>query len=168
MKTIRIALIIFSMLAVFACNNQQSKKAEEDTTVIRKPISKKTIIKKTDIIEQKEIKLCEDLITEIVTTSPRYRQLTKGLYKAVVNNGGQSFGIRLEGSPSPGQGKTKNYSKTYDFTLYEMYPDRQLNTARFSYNPNKKQLYEYDEINTQLNPIEFDSNLLLKYEALCK
>ncbi len=168
MKTIRITVIVFSILAAFACNNQQSKKVEDDASAVNKLPSEKSNIKKIDKTEQKEFKPCENLVTEILTTSPRYRQLTKGLYKAVVKNGGLNFGISLEGSPNPKQDKAWSYSKTYDFTVYEMYPDRQLNTARFSFNPNNKQLYEYDAAHDQLKPIEFDRNLLLKYETLCK
>jgi hypothetical protein len=168
MKTIRITIIAFSVMAAFACNNQQSKRAEVDSTAVRKPPSEKSIIKKTDKAEHKELKLCDSIVTEILTTSPRYNKLTKGLYKAVVKNGGLSFGISLEGSPNPRQDKSWSYSKTYDFTLYEMYTDRKLNTARFSFNPNNKQLYEYDAVHDQLKPIEFDRNLLLKYDALCK
>jgi hypothetical protein len=166
--TIRITVIVFSILAAFACNNQQSKQAEDNASAVRKLPSEKPIIKKPDKTEQKELKPCEYLVTEIVTTSPRYKQLTKGLYKAVVKNGGLSFGISLEGSPNPRQDKAWSYSKTYDFTVYETYSDRQLNTARFSFNPNNKQLYEYDAANDQLKPIAFDKNLLLKYDALCK
>jgi hypothetical protein len=59
-------------------------------------------------------------------------------------------------------------SQTYEFTVYEVYTDRELNTARFSFNPNSRQLYEYDEIRNLLKPIEFDRKLLKKYDALCK
>jgi hypothetical protein len=168
MKTYRITIIVFSMLAAFACNNQQSKKAEGDASAVRKLTSEKSIIKKIDKTEQKDFKPCECLVTEILTTSPRYRQLTKGLNKAVVKNGGVSFGISLEGSPNPRQDKAWSYSKNYDFTVYEMYTERQLNTARFSFNPNNKQLYEHDAVHDKLIPIEFDRNLLVKYKALCK
>ena len=156
------------MLAAFACNNQQSKEAEDVASAVRKTISEKPVIKKTDKTGQKELNPCEGLVTEILTTSPRYRQLTKDLNEAVVKNGGLSFGFSLEGSPDPGRDKAWIYSKTYDFTIYESYSDRQLNTARFSFNPNNKQLYEYDAVRDELKPIEFDKNLLLKYEALCK
>ena len=156
------------MLATFACNHQQSKKAENETPAVKIPTSEKTIIQKIDKTEQKEFKTYESLVKEILTTSPRYKQLTNGLYEAVVKNGGLSFGISLEGSPNPKQDKAWSYSKTYDYTLYEMYTDRQLNTSRFSFNPIKKQLYEYDAVNDQLKQIEFDRNLLLKYEALFK
>jgi len=181
MKTIKIIIfILFSLLAVYACNNRQSKKVKDVTiaienTTAEKPVIKevvkideKSILKKTDKIEQKELTPCEKLVKEILTTSPRYKQLTKGLDKAVVKNGGQSFGISLEGSPNPRQDNAWGYSKTYDFTVYEMYADRQLNTVRFSFNPNDKQLYEYDAVKDQLKPIEFDRNLLLKYETACK
>ena len=192
MRTIRITVILFLVLAAFACNNQQSKKAKGDASATKKLTSEKSIIKKIDKTDekpiskridkidekpvikntnklvQKELKPCENLVADILTTSPRYRQLTKGLNNAVVKNGGLPFGISLEGSPNPRQDKAWSYSKTYDFTVYEMYTDRQLNTARFSFDPSNKQLYEYDAVNDKLKPIEFDRNLLLKFEALCK
>ncbi len=168
MQTIKMTLIVFFTLAAFACNNQQSKKPEVGASAVRISSSKKSNIKKINKTEQKELKPCECLAKEILTTSPRYKQLTEGLYKAVIKNGGQFFGISLEGSPNPRQDKAWSYSKTYNFTVYEMYTDRQLNTARFSFNPNKKQLYEYDAVHDQLKPIEFDRNLLLKFETLCK
>ena len=168
MNTFKITVIVFFILAAFACNNQQGKKAEDNTSSVRKLPSEKPDSKKTDKTEEKELKLCEDMVTMILTTSPRYRQLTKGLNKAVVKNGGLYSGIRLEGRPNPRHDKACSYSKTYDCTLFEMYSDRQLNTARFSFNPTDKQLYEYDAVHDQLKPIEFDRNLLVKYEALCK
>jgi len=168
MKIIRITIIVFFILAAFACHNQQSKKAEGNAIATGKPTSEKSINKKTNKTEIKEFKPCEYLVTEILTTSPRYKQLTKGLNEAVVKNGGLSFGISLVGSPNLRHDKAWRYSKTYDFTVYEMYTDRQLNTARFSFNPNDKQLYEYDAVHDQLKPIEFDRSLLLKYEEVCK
>lgn len=179
MKTIRITLIVFFLPVIFACNNQQSKKAEGNNSIVNKSISEKPVNKSKDTIlgqpitkkinktGQKDIKPCENLITEILTTSPRYKQLTKGLNKAVVKNGGQYFGVSLEKSPDPKHDKAYGYSKTFDFTIYEMYTDRQLNTARFSFDPNKKQLYEYNIGIGRLKPLEFDKQLLLKYDSLC-
>jgi len=160
MKTIRLAIAVLSILATFACSNQQSKKAEDNATGTKKPTS--------DNPEQKDSGSREYIVTNILTTSPRYIQLTKGLLEAVVKNGGLSFGISLEGSPNPRKDSAWSYSKTYDFTIYEMYPDRQLNTARFSFNPKNKQLYEYDAALDKLVPIEFDRNLLVKFDELCK
>ena len=168
MKTIGFAIIIFTILIAFACNNQKNKNLGVTASIADKAISNKKINDNSAKTEKKELTSCEYLVREILTTSPRYRQLTKGLYKAILKNGGLSFGISLDGSPNPTQDKSLMYSKTYDFTLYEMYPDRQLNTARFSYDPKKKQLYEYDIIADQLMPIAFDKNLLLNNENVCK
>jgi len=168
MKTIRISVLLFSILLAFACNNKQSDKTKEDESVVKKLLTGKSIFKKQEKAELNKYKSCESIVKEILTTSPRYCQLTKGLNKAVVKNGGQSFGITLEGSPNPLHDKAWGYSETYDFTIYENYMDRQLKTARFSFNPNNKQLYEYDAVNDQLKPIKFDRKLLLKYEALCR
>jgi hypothetical protein len=167
MKRIKIILVVFSMLAVFACNNQQSKKGEKHFADTANLLSEKPVIKKSHP-EQKDFKPCDNIVKEILITSPRFKRLTKGLYNAVVKNGGKSFGINMEGSPNPQNNKGCSYSKTYDFTLYEMYTDRQLNTARFSFNPKDKKLYEYDAVLDQLDQIAFDRTLLLKYEALCK
>jgi hypothetical protein len=168
MKTIKIAVFVFILLATLACNKQKGKNAETDSATVNKPITERSDIKKTDKTEQEEFKPCDSLVKEILTTSPRYKKLTKGLYKAVVKNGGQSFGIRLERSPNHKQDSRMSYSKTYDFAVYEVYTDRELNTARFSFNPINKQLYEYDEVHDQLKTIEFDRNLLLKYDTLCR
>ena len=71
-KAIKIT-IVFSILAAFACNNQQSKKTEDSASAVRKLPSEKSIIKKIDKTEQKELKLCEHLVTEILTTSSMSR-----------------------------------------------------------------------------------------------
>jgi len=164
MRTIKISILVFFFLAAFACNNKQNKKVEDvsqEQEEIELPVEESEV-KTTEIIEQKEL-----IATEILTTSPRYMLLTKGLTEAVIKNGGLSFGIYLEGSPNPSQNKAWSYSENYEFTLYEMYPDRKLTTARFTFNPNKKLLYEYDAVKDQFIPIEFDRNLIVKYEALC-
>jgi hypothetical protein len=166
-RIFKITIILFSILVALSCNNHQNEKKVESGSVGKKQINEKQISKKPNITKQKEFKTCESLITEILTTSPRYKEITKGLSKAVIKNGGLAFGFSLEGSPNPKQDKAHGYSKTYDFTIYEMYTDRQLNAASFSFNPIKKQLYEYDAVNDRLNSVEFDRSLLLKYEALC-
>jgi hypothetical protein len=93
--------------------------------------------------------------------------LTKGLAEAVLKNGGLYFGLALEGSPDPRQDSAMSYSKTYNYTLYEMYPDRQLNTSRFIFNPGNKQLYEYDPVHDQLTAINYAKNLLLQLDTGC-
>ncbi|MBN1183623.1 MAG: hypothetical protein JXB49_15135 [Bacteroidales bacterium] len=168
-QSIKIAVIAFTLLAAYACNSEQSKKVEDkDTSIIKMPISEESIIKEEDKSDLKELRLCENLVIEVLTTSPRYKELTKGLAEAVIANGGLSFGISLEGSPNPERDWARSFSKTYDFTIYENYENRQVNIARFSFNPDNKQLYEYDAVQDQLKPIVFDGDLLITFDSLCK
>ena len=118
--------------------------------------------------EKKVFKTCGDVVTEILTTSPVFLKKTKGLYEAVVKNGGTSFGIDLEGSPNPKIDNAWNYSKTYDFQLHESYPDHMPVIARFTFDPTKKQLYQMDVAADSLIPIGFDKSLLLVYTRICK
>jgi hypothetical protein len=97
---------------------------------------------------------------KIVETSPRCKQLTKGLYERVVKNGGTSYGVMLESSPNPKTDPSQEYSKTYNFNLHESYPDRMPVIARFVFDPKKQQLYEDDVVNAQLVAIAFDKKLL--------
>ncbi|NTD96850.1 hypothetical protein G6M26_09895 [Agrobacterium tumefaciens] len=97
---------------------------------------------------------------KIVETAPRCKQYTKGLYERVVKNGGTSYGIMLDSSPSPKTDPSQGYSKTYDFNLHESYPDRMPVIARFVFDPKKQQLYEYNTAADKLIPIAFDRKLL--------
>jgi hypothetical protein len=160
--------VLTCLVVLYSCNIPQNKKAEEKQTPAEEQSTEKPVLEKLVKFEHKEFKTCESLVTEILKTSPRYKEITKGLDKAVIKNGGSSFGIHLEGTPYPGEGNNQNYSKTYDFTIYEVYPDRQLNTARFSFNPATKKLYEYDIVNEKLIAIDFDRNLLKQYGTVCK
>ncbi len=110
---------------------------------------------------------CKDMALEILTTSPRFETLTKGLHEAIVKNGGTAFGITLEGSPEA-EKDALDYSPTYDFSVHETYPDRNVVIARFTFNPKEQQLYEYDSITDKLNPIDFDKNLLEKLKQVCQ
>ena len=97
---------------------------------------------------------------KIVETSPRCKQLTKGLYERIVKNGGTSYGIMLEGSPNPKSDPSQGYSKNYNFNLHESYSDRMPILARFVFDPKKQQLYEEDVVNNKLIAIAFDKKLL--------
>ncbi|MFO7658712.1 MAG: hypothetical protein R6W78_16755 [Bacteroidales bacterium] len=163
-----ISFILFSMLTVFACNTQSGKNQADDTTEVDNLPSDKIIMQHKDETGENDFEACEDLVKEILTTSQRYIELTKGLEKRILKNGGLSYGLSLERSPLPDKVKIGESSKTYDFTIFEVYVDRQLNTVRFSFNPDNKQLFEYDAVNDKLIPIEFDRMLLLKYDELCK
>ncbi|WP_406825345.1 hypothetical protein [Pedobacter sp. KACC 23697] len=100
---------------------------------------------------------------KIVETSPRCKQLTKGLYERVVKNGGTSYGVMLESSPNPKTDPSQEYSKTYNFNLHESYTDRMPVIARFVFDPKKQQLYEDDVVNAKLVAIPFDKKLLLLF-----
>ena len=82
-----------------------------------------------------------------------------------MKNGGQSFGVSLEQSPHPKHDKAWSYAKTYEFLIYEKYADRQLSSARFSFDPQKRQLFEYDPILDTLKPIAFNKKLLVDYDS---
>ncbi|KIA91327.1 hypothetical protein OC25_22120 [Pedobacter kyungheensis] len=97
---------------------------------------------------------------KIVETSPRCQQLTKGLGERVKKNGGISYGFMLESSPNPRTDLSGSYSKTYNFSLHQNYPDRLMVTNYFVFDPKKKQLYENDVLNGKLIPIPFDKKLL--------
>ena len=166
MKTFRILAILFTVLFAIACDDQQ----EQDLNVIIANIettTEKPNLKKINKAGQNEVYSDEYIVTQILTTSPRFRQLTKGLYrKTTIETEGLSFGIILEGSPNKKQKTTRNFSRNYDFTVYQLSPVGKINTGYFSFDPKNKQLYEYDAAKSQLNAIEFDRNLLVKYETL--
>ena len=116
---------------------------------------------------KKEFKTCVEVVTEILRTSPVYLKKTKGLYEAVVKNGGTSYGIALEGSPNP-KDSAWGHSKTYDFQLHESYATHMPVIARFTFDPAKRQLYQSEVLEDTLIPIAFDRGLLLQFDKLCK
>jgi hypothetical protein len=56
----------------------------------------------------------------------------------------------------------------YDFNVHETYADRMPVIARFTFNPDDRQLYEYDAVKGNLKQIQFDRNLLNKFNEVCK
>ncbi len=125
---------------------------------------------KTDMLLSKkdsEYQSCLDVILKIVTTSPLFLKKTSGLEQAVIKNGGTGYGISLESSPDPESDDAFEFSETYDFNLHETYPDRITVIARFSFNPNTGELYDYDEINDVYTPVEFDKSLLKYMNDWC-
>lgn len=110
---------------------------------------------------------CVDIVTEIVSTCPRYVKLTDGLTDRIIKNGGTSYGITLEGSPDKTD-ETVSASETYDFNLHETYPDHSPVITRFSFDPKTQKLYEYDAVSDSLISITFDYTLLDKLKQGCK
>jgi len=93
---------------------------------------------------------------------------TKGLNKAIVKNGGTSFGITVEGSPNPKKDNALDYSENYEFNLHETYSERTTVITRFKFKPSDRKLYEYDAAEDKLNPIDFNKKLLTKFDGNCK
>jgi len=118
--------------------------------------------------DSKGKKTCPDIASEIMASSATFKNKTEGLLEAIVKNGGTSYGIELEGSPDPIIDKAPAQSKTYDFNLHETYADRAPVVARFSFDPQSKQLYLYDPVLDSLTPIDFDRRLLRKFDEICQ
>lgn len=129
-------------------------------------LSERTTENTHGIIEQKEV--CIDVVMEILTTSQAYLQETDGLNEAVVKNGGTGIMIETEGSPNPERDDALGFSDTYDFCLRENYPDHVPVVTRFTFNPTERQLYKYDHMEDELILIEFNRDLLLKFNKMCK
>ena len=157
-KSIR--LFYFILLSIFyltSCknNNKVVNFISNDTSKI------------VDKTQKRKSNTSIDIVLEILTTSPKYLQKTKGLYEAIVKNGGESFGIIIEGSPNPQSDNALSLSDTYNFSLHETYSDRITVIAKYTFNPIDSQLYEYDFAKDKLTPIDFDRNLLIKFNEIC-
>jgi predicted RND superfamily exporter protein len=166
MKYKKLSLLLFLLIAIFSCHSKHGKKTDPLNTASIKPKFEEKMeneAMQNDTDNSQTIELC---VTEILTTSPRYIQLTKGMQEKVIKNGGSNYDVFLERSPLNIKQNNGNYSNTYDFTVYEMYDERKLNTARFSFNPYNKQLFEYDILIDSMVPIAFNTNLLNTYNSL--
>ncbi len=72
----------------------------------------------------------------------------------------------MEGSPNPDD--YPNFtSETYDFKIFESYKDRSVVVERFKFDPTSKKLFIYDPIENELNPIDFNTDLLFPFDKLC-
>lgn len=118
--------------------------------------------------DEKTFHSCLDIVMEILTTSPNYKKKTDGLSDAVIKNGGFSYGITLEGSPNPEQDDALDFSESYDFNLHETYDNRMPVIARYSFSPSNEQLYLYDVVESEWNPIDFDKKLLPEFRKMYK
>ena len=162
MKNLPVIIAALLVGSVLSCNFKEAEGKNETQS----PVNALGMSETAKTPENKS-QACKDVVMEILTASPRFEDLTKGLHDAVVKNGGTAFGITLEGSPEADK-DALDYSPTYDFSLHETYPDRNVAIARFTFNPNEQQLYEYDAITDKLNPIAFDKNLLEKFKQFCR
>lgn len=111
---------------------------------------------------------CIDVVEEIITTCPSYLKKTKGLGQQVIDNGGFGFGHIFEGSPNGEKGDDCPYAEMYEFNLHEYYATHSPTLARYSFNPNTKELFEYNPIDDQLFAIPFNKKLVEKFVKACK
>jgi len=162
MKNIPFILATLLAISTLSCNFKEA----EGKSNTNSPVNTLGLSEYSETPADKS-QACKDAVMEILTTSPRFEERTKGLHDAIVKNGGTSFGITLEGSPEA-EKDALDYSPTYDFSLHETYPDRNVVIARFTFNPAEQQLYEWDAITDKLNPIPFDKTLLEKLKQVCK
>ncbi len=168
MKTNRITEMVFALVVVSACSHQQDLNVifQEPELIAEMPHQQKNATS-----GQHEVNSYEYIVAEILTTSPRFRQLTKGLYRKTLSeseNLDLHFGINMEGSPNQRKDMTWNISRSYDFSVYSISAHGKLNIGYFTFNPKNKLLYEYDKAKSQLNAIAFDRDLLLKFETLLR
>ena len=163
--------IIFVLLAIFACNSKQVKTGNNKPEPLVQETFDTVVPLPENLDNTKQLESesndCELLATEILKTSPRYLQLTSGLKEAVIKNGGTLFDVSLKITQDTSSGNTAKNSNLYEFTIYEIYPDRELNTARFTFNSATKLLYEYDAVDDKLKPIEFDEKLAAEFDSQC-
>lgn len=169
MKIIRFhSLALAGLLFTASCTEQPKKeKLNNDTLTSVKAISPPKTLK-LDTVSPVSTKTCSQIAYLILTTSPRYQSLTNGLKERIIKNGGTSFYISYEGSPYSKIDSAANYSKTYDYSIHENYPDHAPLIASFTFDPVKKQLFEYNVAQDSLMPAAFDKTLLVDLAKACK
>jgi hypothetical protein len=149
-------LYLLFFFTALSCAPGKNKETAVDSTAIEKNSAK----------EKPELKTCLDVAIEIMKTSPAYqKKITAERVQAIEKNGG-TLGMDVEGSPNP-EDEPLSSSETYDFKMYENYEDHTAVIERFTFDPSKKQLFLYDPVEDKLNPIDFNKDLLLKFDERC-
>lgn len=167
---IKFLSLIFAGLLLTASCIQQKQEAKKETVQTETLVKTTVSINKSskaDTVKPVFQNPCSQIVYEILTTSDSYKNLTDGLTERVIKNGGTSFGFMCEGSPTPKIDSATNYSKTYDYSVHESYPDHAPVIARYSFDPVQKQLFEYNTALDSLIPISFNKNLLLDLDKAC-
>ncbi|KIO78332.1 hypothetical protein TH53_04165 [Pedobacter lusitanus] len=169
MKIIQFSTLLLASLLFAASCTQQTKTKDESVqdTLTRSGITANKP-SKTDSLKPLSKNTCSQVVFKIMTTSASYKELTNGLTERIVKNGGTSFGFFYEGSPQPKIDSAMNYSKTYDYSVHESYPDHSPVIARYSFDPVKRQLFEYDAASDSLIAVPFNKGLLVDLDKACK
>ena len=149
------------LIMLTSCQNVETHttktQASETPEVADSTLEKQVLADEKQALPAKEQDKQADIAEQIVTTSPTFLKMTKGLAQRIVKNGGTSFGISLESSPDE-----KNNS--YHFELHESYPDRSVTFARFFFNVEKQELTLYNGVEDVWKPIAFDRKWLSQFK----
>ena len=113
-------------------------------------------------------KRCVDVVLSILDTSPAFIERTNGLSEAVQNNGGSGFALMIESGPLLSGDDTWSYSKAFEISLGENYPDRYLVIERYTFDLEAQKLYNYDIVEDKLEQLSFDKGLIQEVNKLCK
>lgn len=150
------SVLFLLTLSLFACtNNTSDKKETKEEKTADNPINSKEIS-------------CAAVIIEILESSAVFKEETEGLQEAIVKNGGTSFGIGIDASPYPENDGVDFHSENYELNLHESYADREVVIDRFMFNLGEMQLYQYNVIEDEYIPIDFDTSLTKKFIAVCE
>ena len=169
MKIIRFhSLVLAGLLFTVSCTEQPKKDKLHNDTLTKVTVVSPPKTSKLDTVSTVSTKTCSQIAYLILTTSPRYQSLTNGLKERIIKNGGTSFYISYEGSPYSKIDSAENYSKTYDYSIHENYPDHAPLIASFTFDPVQKQLFEYNVAQDSLMPAAFDKTLLVDLAKACK
>ncbi|WP_367866344.1 hypothetical protein [Pedobacter sp. WC2423] len=163
------SLVLAGLLFTASCTQQTKNKAPQQDTIDKVAVAvAQSKTPEQDTLKSGSTKTCSQLAYLILTTSPRYQSLTNGLRERIIKNGGTSFYISYDGSPYPKIDSAMNYSKTFDYSIHENYPDHAPLIASFTFDPAKKQLFEYNVAQDSLIPAAFDKTLLVDLAKACK
>lgn len=150
MRTTLLPLITMALLA--ACGEGPQQPAPK----------KDTVAATTDTVRY----TCKEVVMFILESSPRYQAIIAELDSATKPNH-MTYGTMWEATPNPEADEVPQHSDTYDINVHESYKQRMNVVARFSFDPAKRQLFEYDVVNDTLLPVSFDTTLLMKAEKKC-
>ena len=135
--------IIFEYLSLYAeyCGDYEEVVEYYDENQIDESV---------DYIEESYDDANEDEVDELsmiidqLNNSTYLINKTEGLYDRIVANGGSGFDYNIEACPNQERYGCMEYSETYDFVLFEVYPDRFVTIDRFSYIPETGIFMLYD------------------------
>ncbi|MBK8712781.1 MAG: hypothetical protein IPL97_13095 [Niastella sp.] len=110
---------------------------------------------------------CKGAVLNLVLSSKKVQDLLSSIDETVKKNDGTGHGFVLDGSPHPQSDGITKQSEKYEFSVHEIYPDMHSVVAQFSYNPVKKELYQFGPLNNVNTIIDYDTSFLRKIDEAC-